>query len=59
MRIVFVPYDSPPQKKREWLKGTCPICGKEFEYLDPKPVTCGKFDCLRAAVLQGLMNKPK
>jgi hypothetical protein len=32
----------------QWLKATCPICGKEYEYLpDYKPATCSKFDCLQ------------
>ena len=41
--------------KREWLKGRCPICGKEYEYLpNYQPKTCGKFDCIQKAEIQGL-----
>ncbi len=34
--------------KRVWLKATCPICGKQYEYLsDYKPATCSNFNCLQ------------
>ena len=50
---------------KEWLKGTCPICGKTFEYLltydhqlrPHTPITCGKFDCLQEANKRGLLYK--
>lgn len=44
--------------KKQWLRTTCPICGKEYEYLpNYKPSTCGKFDCLKQANKQGLTKK--
>lgn len=47
--------------KPQWLKSTCPICGKEYEYLPTyKPVTCGKFTCLQQSIKQGVqMSKLK
>jgi len=40
----------------QWLKATCPICGKEYEHLSNyKPKTCGKFECLQKANKQGIL----
>jgi len=38
-------------KKIEWKKASCPVCGKQYEYLreDEKPKTCGKFNCIQKA----------
>jgi endogenous inhibitor of DNA gyrase (YacG/DUF329 family) len=44
--------------KKEWLKATCPVCGKEYEYRsDFKPSTCGQFECLKEAFKKGILKK--
>ncbi len=37
------------KKEKEWETATCPICGKEYQYIkgEHKPQTCGKFTCLQ------------
>ena len=47
---------STSKQKRVWHKAVCPICGEGYQYLDYKPATCGKFQCLQAALRRGLLK---
>ena len=45
---------------KKWLKGQCPICGEEYQYLpDYKPMTCGKFECLSAMAMEKSIEPKK
>ncbi len=41
--------------KVAWLTAICPICGGVYSYKESyKPTTCGQYDCVYQARVQGL-----
>lgn len=45
-------------KQLDWQKATCPVCNKQYVYLPAfKPVTCGKYDCVKEAHKRNLIYK--
>ncbi len=44
----------------EWLKARCPICGREYPYVEAyKPKVCGSYDCVKKFLHPELKGETK